>query len=287
MESPSRSTPNRREWSALARDIRAWGRAEGFDEIGIAGIDLADDEARLLAWLAAGRHGTMDYMARHGARRARPAELVPGTVTGDHGADELPAAAGARERGRARRSGEGVRRALRARPRLPQGAAREAAAPRRPDRRRRSARSAIACSPTARRCSKSRSPRARGSAGAASTRCSSRATPARGSSWASSTPTSRCPRRRRVAALRHVHARASTSARRARSSRRTSSTRAAASRISRSSTPAAFPRRCARSWATGSTAATTASSSARGTATRRSRRSRHSPSATGSTTPTS
>ena len=81
MESPSRSTPNRREWSALARDIRAWGRAEGFDEIGIAGIDLADDEARLLAWLAAGRHGTMDYMARHGARRARPAELVPGTVT--------------------------------------------------------------------------------------------------------------------------------------------------------------------------------------------------------------
>ncbi len=48
---------------------------------GIAGTDLGDDEARLVAWLASGRHGTMDYMARHGVRRARPSELVPVPLT--------------------------------------------------------------------------------------------------------------------------------------------------------------------------------------------------------------
>jgi len=68
------------DWAALAADIRQWGRALGFQEIGIAGTDLAVEERRLLDWLAAGRHGAMDYMARHGATRARPAELVPGTV---------------------------------------------------------------------------------------------------------------------------------------------------------------------------------------------------------------
>jgi epoxyqueuosine reductase len=69
-----------RDWRALAREIVAWGREIGFDAVGIAGVDLADEEVRLLNWLAAGRHGEMDYMARHGAARARPAELVPGTV---------------------------------------------------------------------------------------------------------------------------------------------------------------------------------------------------------------
>src|SRR6187397_703879 len=69
------------DWSALASDIDRWGRELGFQEIGIADTDLGSDEARLLEWLAAGRHGAMDYMARHGATRARPAELVAGTVT--------------------------------------------------------------------------------------------------------------------------------------------------------------------------------------------------------------
>ena len=64
----------------LARDIRAWGGELGFSGIGIADTDLGESEARLLAWLGAGRHGEMDYMARHGTRRARPAELVPGTI---------------------------------------------------------------------------------------------------------------------------------------------------------------------------------------------------------------
>jgi len=66
--------------SALADDIRRWGRELGFQRIGIAGVELAEDEARLLEWLAAGHHGDMDYMARHGTRRSRPAELHPGTV---------------------------------------------------------------------------------------------------------------------------------------------------------------------------------------------------------------
>lgn len=65
---------------ALVRSIRAWGEALGFDAIRIADIDLGHAEPGLLAWLAKGFHGDMDYMANHGVKRARPAELVPGTV---------------------------------------------------------------------------------------------------------------------------------------------------------------------------------------------------------------
>jgi len=68
------------DFRALVRDIRSWGLELGFGEIGIADTRLEAEEAHLLAWLDAGRHGEMDYMARHGVRRARPAELVPGTV---------------------------------------------------------------------------------------------------------------------------------------------------------------------------------------------------------------
>lgn len=61
--------------------IRAWARELGFSQIGVTGVDLRSAEPGLLAWLAAGFHGSMDYMAAHGLRRARPAELVPGTVS--------------------------------------------------------------------------------------------------------------------------------------------------------------------------------------------------------------
>ena len=61
--------------------IKQWGRDLGFDAVAISGIELAEDEARLLEWLGRGWHGEMDYMARHGVRRARPAELVPGTAS--------------------------------------------------------------------------------------------------------------------------------------------------------------------------------------------------------------
>jgi epoxyqueuosine reductase len=61
--------------------LRGWAEELGFSQIGVAGVDLAHAEPGLAAWLAAGHHGTMGYMARHGARRARPAALVPGTVS--------------------------------------------------------------------------------------------------------------------------------------------------------------------------------------------------------------
>ncbi len=67
------------DWTALSARIKTWGRELGFDAVGIAGTDLADAEPGLTAWLAAGCHGEMDYMAAHGLKRARPAELVPGT----------------------------------------------------------------------------------------------------------------------------------------------------------------------------------------------------------------
>lgn len=60
--------------------IKAWGRELGFADIRVADIDLAHAEAGLQAWLDAGMHGEMDYMAAHGMKRARPAELVPGTI---------------------------------------------------------------------------------------------------------------------------------------------------------------------------------------------------------------
>ncbi|MEO7728926.1 MAG: tRNA epoxyqueuosine(34) reductase QueG [Burkholderiales bacterium] len=64
----------------LARQIRAWGGALGFQQVGIADADLSHAEPRLLEWLNAGFHGDMDYMAKHGVKRARPGELVPGTL---------------------------------------------------------------------------------------------------------------------------------------------------------------------------------------------------------------
>ena len=66
--------------TALAARISQWGRELGFDAIGVSGADLSAEEVNLMNWLAQGRHGEMDYMARHGPTRARPAALVPGTV---------------------------------------------------------------------------------------------------------------------------------------------------------------------------------------------------------------
>ena len=74
------SAVQRIDLEALARDIPKWGRGLGFAQVGIADTDLRAEEARLLDWLGRGRHGEMHYMARHGSRRARPAELVPGTI---------------------------------------------------------------------------------------------------------------------------------------------------------------------------------------------------------------
>lgn len=64
----------------LAAEIKRLGQDLGFTKLGVAATNLAADEQRLDRWLALGRHGTMGYMQRHGRKRSRPADLVPGTV---------------------------------------------------------------------------------------------------------------------------------------------------------------------------------------------------------------
>jgi epoxyqueuosine reductase len=64
----------------LRERLDGFARELGFDQVGVAGIDLSEDESNLQRWLADQRHGGMDYMARHGQRRSRPDELVPGTI---------------------------------------------------------------------------------------------------------------------------------------------------------------------------------------------------------------
>ena len=66
---------------ALVAQIKGWGREIGFQAVAIADIDLSAAEPRLLAWLEQGLHGEMHYMSRHGTRRSRPAELIPGTIS--------------------------------------------------------------------------------------------------------------------------------------------------------------------------------------------------------------
>ena len=68
------------DFSALLSEMREWATALGFQQLGVAGIELGADETHLLNWLRQGRHGEMDYMASHGSKRSRPQELVPGTL---------------------------------------------------------------------------------------------------------------------------------------------------------------------------------------------------------------
>src|SRR5258708_33926625 len=67
--------------SALCASMRAWAVELGFTGLGIAAIDLPADEAHFLEWLRLGFNGEMAYMSRHGSKRTRPAELIPGTVS--------------------------------------------------------------------------------------------------------------------------------------------------------------------------------------------------------------
>ncbi|WP_394781022.1 tRNA epoxyqueuosine(34) reductase QueG [Undibacterium sp.] len=65
---------------ALALCVKAWGKELGFADVRITDVDLSHAEPGFMAWLEAGYHGEMAYMAAHGTKRTRPAELVPGTV---------------------------------------------------------------------------------------------------------------------------------------------------------------------------------------------------------------
>ncbi len=69
----ARSTALRARLEELAAEL-------GFDAVGVADLRLEADAAKLERWLGAGYHGEMQYMQRHGTRRSRPAELVPGTL---------------------------------------------------------------------------------------------------------------------------------------------------------------------------------------------------------------
>ncbi len=79
MPTNATAIPAKLDYDALAPRIKKWGRELGFQQVGITGIRLDQEEVRLMDWLEQGWHGSMAYMARHGKRRSRPAELVPGT----------------------------------------------------------------------------------------------------------------------------------------------------------------------------------------------------------------
>ena len=68
------------DMSTLKREMIAWCRELGFQQAGVADIDLSQAEARLGDWLRARFHGSMSYMERHGSKRSHPEELVPGTL---------------------------------------------------------------------------------------------------------------------------------------------------------------------------------------------------------------
>ncbi len=67
--------------ATLAAQIKTLAHGLGFNAVGIANTELARDEALLERWLHKGFHGEMGYLERHGSKRSRPAELVPGTIS--------------------------------------------------------------------------------------------------------------------------------------------------------------------------------------------------------------
>ncbi len=70
---------NPQQLNKLAAQIKRWSRDLGFQHAGITDTDLSGAERKLSDWLDRGYHGEMDWMARHGSLRSRPAELLPGT----------------------------------------------------------------------------------------------------------------------------------------------------------------------------------------------------------------
>ena len=82
-EKDSQSTKDARQadFAALAGKIKQWGCELGFAEVGIAGAEVGAATPEFMRWLALGRHGDMDYMAKHAALRADPGTLVAGTIS--------------------------------------------------------------------------------------------------------------------------------------------------------------------------------------------------------------
>lgn len=64
---------------SLVEQIKEWGKALGFADIGITNCDLSAYENDFFQKVENGLFGEMDYMHTHGTKRTRPVELVPGT----------------------------------------------------------------------------------------------------------------------------------------------------------------------------------------------------------------
>ena len=77
----SESNADNLDLNKLSQDIKSWGKALGFQHVGISDVNLKHQETRLQAWLDSNYHGDMTFMAEHGMKRARPHELIPGTLT--------------------------------------------------------------------------------------------------------------------------------------------------------------------------------------------------------------
>src|SRR5690606_20753776 len=77
---PDRPALDQPALAALAQRLKALASDAGFQRVGISGVELGDDERHLRDWLAQGLHGSMQWMARHGDKRSRPSELLPGTL---------------------------------------------------------------------------------------------------------------------------------------------------------------------------------------------------------------
>ncbi|PCH86101.1 MAG: tRNA epoxyqueuosine(34) reductase QueG [Piscirickettsiaceae bacterium] len=71
---------NSTDFHQLAEDIKAYGKSLGFQQVGITDTELSEAEQQLSEWLDAGYHGDMSYMHKHGSKRTRPNELIPGTI---------------------------------------------------------------------------------------------------------------------------------------------------------------------------------------------------------------
>jgi epoxyqueuosine reductase len=71
---------NQNELKQLAEDIKQWGKDVGFQQVGISDTQLAESENYLQSWLKQDFHGEMDYMQKHGYKRTRPEQLIPGTL---------------------------------------------------------------------------------------------------------------------------------------------------------------------------------------------------------------
>jgi len=65
------------DWGGVKEALRRAAAALGFTAMAVGDGQLEHEEPHLLAWLAAGCYGEMDYMAKWGVDRARVRRLVP------------------------------------------------------------------------------------------------------------------------------------------------------------------------------------------------------------------